>query len=144
MGRRAGALWCLWRLEFGGCFGQPVDGAGDLDDAPHVGAAIGQDQRVAIGERGEMCVLGHQRAKKVLFRILLEMSVEMPGQIARDSQARSIEKRFLHAEAISLLLPRLMAQLVPRPRSSLMGPLSAYKHGNAFVCRYSTSTNGLS
>ena len=38
---------------------------------------------------------------EVLFRMLLEMFVEMPEEIARDSQARSIEKRFLHAEAIS-------------------------------------------
>ena len=35
--------------------------------------------------------------------MLLEMFVEMPEEIAREARARSIEKWFLHAEAISLL-----------------------------------------
>jgi hypothetical protein len=77
--------------------------------------------------------------------MLPEMFVETPQEIAREARARSIEKWFLHAEAISLWPPKILTtQFVPRPCCSLTGPLSADKYGEAFAFRYSAGTNGLS
>jgi hypothetical protein len=40
------------------------------------------------------------------------MFVEMPQEIAREARERLIERRFLLAEAISLMTPRMMTRLV--------------------------------